>query len=170
LEGYELQALEAAYRNKFVLLFLRFSMSLWLQSLDSCLYDYGKDSKERARCILAHLSMTVPRSWWEDALDTGDIPAAYINILQGLRKELIETLELPERMELGLLIALAFADVRGENRKPKYGTFNSRCSIEEYLDRAKKVLTERTDLVELVEKINEKAKLPASSGSRGRLP
>jgi hypothetical protein len=145
-------------------------MSLWLQSLDSCLYDCGKDSKERARCILAHLSMTVPRSWWEGALETGDIPDAYINILQGIRNELIETHELPKWKGFGLLIALAFADVRGEDRKPKYGTVNSQCSTEEYLTKAKKVLTERKDLVELVEKINEKAKLLASSGSRGRLP
>ena len=74
-------------------------MSLWLQSLDSCLYNYGEDLEERAKCILTHLSMEVPRSWWEHALEAGKIRGDYINLLCDLRNELIEIFKLKIKME-----------------------------------------------------------------------
>ena len=139
-------------------------MSLWLQSLDSCLYNCGEDLEERAKCILTHLSMEVPRSWWEHALEAGKIRGDYINLLCDLRNELIEIFKLHERVEFGLLVALAFADEHIENQEAKYGTFDSQYSVEEYLTKAKEILTKRKDLIKLAEKINEKAKLLASCG------
>lgn len=136
-------------------------MSLWLQSLDSCFYDNGGDLRERARCILAHLSMTVPRSWWEHALNTGSVPDSYIGILKGLRNELLEILDVPEQLEFGLLVALAFADEQREKRELKYGTVDSQCSIEEYLYKAKEILIKRKEVRDLGDKISEKAKLLA---------
>jgi hypothetical protein len=134
-------------------------MSLWLQSLDSCFYDNRGDLGDKARCILAHLSMTVPRSWWEHALDTGSLPDSYVSILKGLRNELLEILEFPNQLEFGLLVALAFADEHGEDRELKYGTVDSHCSIEEYLSKANEILKRHIELRELGEKISEKAKL-----------
>lgn len=43
-------------------------MSLWHESLGLCLYDCEEDAEQRAKCILEHLSMDVPRFWWERAL------------------------------------------------------------------------------------------------------
>jgi hypothetical protein len=142
-------------------------MSLWLQSLDTCLYGCGEDLEGRAKCILAHLSMNVPRSWWEQALNTGKITGDYITLLRDLRNELLDIIKLPERTELGLLVALAFADEYVENEEAKYGTFDSQYSVEEYLTEAKKILTKRKDLQILAEKINKKAKLLISNRSAG---
>ena len=43
-------------------------MSLWYESLGLCLYDCEEDAEQRAKCILEHLSMDVPRFWRERAL------------------------------------------------------------------------------------------------------
>lgn len=140
-------------------------MSLWLQSLDTCLYSCGNDLEERAKCILAHLSMNVPRSWWEQSLNTGKIHSDYMTLLRDLRNELLRILKLPERIEFGSLVALAFADVQAEKQKAKYGTCDSQYSVEEYLTKAKEILTKREDLRIFAEKINEKEKLLAFSHS-----
>ena len=72
--------------------------------------DRGEDLDKRAKCILAYLSMPAPRSWWEGALKTGNIAESYIHILQDLRGELLAIPGLPERLDLGLLVALGFVD------------------------------------------------------------
>lgn len=140
-------------------------MSLWLQSLDTCLCNCGEDLEKRAKCILSHLSMNVPRSWWEHSLDTGEIHYDYVNILCNSQNELREIIKLPEHMGLGLLVALAFADEYLQNQEAKYGTFDSQYSIEQYLTKAKEIFVKREDLRKLAEKINEKAKLVASTPS-----
>ncbi len=47
-------------------------MSLWYESLSLDLYDCGDNLQERARCV-RHLSMPVPRDWWDRALVTGKV-------------------------------------------------------------------------------------------------
>lgn len=133
-------------------------MSLWLQSLDLCLYDSGEDSEERAKCILAHLSMKVPRSWWEHALQTGSIPDSYIHILYDLQKELMKITALPELPEFGLLVALGFIDEHIEDQELLFGTVYSQYSIEEYLSKAKGILNKRNDLCILGKMIDKNLK------------
>lgn len=133
-------------------------MSLWLQSLGYDLYDCGDNLEEKAKCILAYLSMPVPRSWWEHALQIGSIPDSYILILQDLHKELIKTPELPERPELVLLVALGFVDEHIEDQEKIFGTVYSQHSIEEYLSKAKEICARRPELSKLVENVDTKAK------------
>ena len=122
-------------------------MSLWLQSLSFCLDDSEDDPKLIAKCILSHLSMDIPCSWWEGALETNNIQSSHADILQDLKKELLNIPELVGEIDSGLLVALAFADKKGTI--PTYGTVNSQYSLKEYLDKAKKILIERPELVEL---------------------
>ncbi len=126
-------------------------MSLWLESLYLCLYDYSEDLEERAKCILEHFSMNVPRSWWEKALDTGEISDAYINILINARNELFKIIKSPESINLGFLIALAFTEQPEGNRETRDK------SVEDYLASAKEILANQKGLRELAEKINKKA-------------
>ena len=89
--------------------------------------------EQRAKCILAHLSMKVPRSWWEHALQTGSISDSYIHILYDLQKELMKISALSELPEFGLLVALGFIDEHIEDQELIFGTVDSQYSIEEYL-------------------------------------
>ena len=122
-------------------------MSLWLESLSLCLYDYENDLESKAKCILSHLSMDIPRSWWEKALETNNIQDSHASILQDLLKDLLRIPRLAGKINSGLLIALAFADKR--KMKPKYGSDDSPYSIEEYLVKAKEILIDRPELGEL---------------------
>jgi len=133
-------------------------MSLWSESLYLHLNNCGDDPEKTTKCILAHLSMTVPRSWWEHALQTRSVPESYVRILQELREELLEVPAFAERVGFALLVALAFADDNIKKREPKFGAVHSQSSIEEYLSRAKKILTKRQDLSELGKMIEKKAK------------
>ena len=131
-------------------------MSLWLQSLEWCLYDCEDNPGEKAKCILSHLSMGVPRSWWESALQTGSVSESYIHILHDLRGELMETSALSELPEFGLLVALGFID---EDIKDKrFGSVDSQYSIEQYIFRAKIILNKNNKLRILGKMIEEKAK------------
>jgi hypothetical protein len=132
-------------------------MSLWYESLSLCLYDCGEDLEEKAKCILAHLSMATPRSWWEHALQTGNIPDTYINILQELYKELLRIPGLSEQVEIPLLVALAFIDDYPGEQETKFGTAHWTCSVEEYLANAALILRERPELGKLGETIDRKA-------------
>ena len=118
-------------------------MSLWLQSLSFCLYDSGDDLELRAKCIFSHLSMDVPRSWWEQALETNSIQNTHANILHDLQKELLNIPALVGKIDSGLLAALAFADKKG--MKPTYGSADSLYSMEEYLDKAKEIFISRPE-------------------------
>ena len=122
-------------------------MSLWLQSLSFCLDDSEDDPKLIAKCILSHLSMDIPRLWWERALETNNIQSSHADILYDLKKELLNIPELVGEIDSGLLVALAFADKKGT--RPTYGSVDSPYSIEEYLDKAKRILIERPELGEL---------------------
>jgi hypothetical protein len=130
-------------------------MSLWLESLSLCLYDYEDETESRAKCILSHLSMDIPRSWWEKALETNIIRDSHAIILNDLQKELLNIPSLDEKINSGILVALAFADKK--RMEPQYGSDDSLYSIEEYLDKAKEILIERPELGELgrlIDKIN----------------
>ena len=121
-------------------------MSLWYESLSLELYDCSDNPIEKARCILAYLSMPVPRSWWEQALKTGDV-RNWAAILCDLQIELSESLELHEQLSPGLLVALAFID-DDEARDPSghFDDIASKHTPDEYFTRAKKVLAKRPDL------------------------
>jgi hypothetical protein len=79
-------------------------MSLWFESLSYCLYDSGDDHESRAKCILSHLSMDVPRSWWERALKTSNVSSSYASILHDMRKELLKIRVSQKRLSLAYLL------------------------------------------------------------------
>jgi len=122
-------------------------MSLWLQSLSYCLDDSGNNLESRAKCILSYLSMDIPRLWWEQALKTNSVDSSYADILHDLKKELMNIPKLAGKIDSGLLVALAFADKK--EMKPEYSSVDSPYSMEEYLDKAKEILVERPELIEL---------------------
>ena len=122
-------------------------MSLWLESLSLCLYDSENETELKAKCILSHLSMDIPRSWWEKALETNNIQDSHASIIHDLLKNLLKIPRLDEKINSGILVALAFADKKGT--EPKYGSDDSPYSIEEYLDKAKEILIDRPELGEL---------------------
>ena len=124
-------------------------MSLWLQSLSNCLYDFGDNLESMAKCIFSHLSMTVPRSWWEQALETNSMPSSYAHILHDLRKDLLNVPELGGKIQFGLLVALAFADDDAGKKEPRFGTIDSQYSINEYLDKTREILIARPELGKL---------------------
>ncbi len=128
-------------------------MSLWLQSLSYCLDNSGNDLESRAKCILSYLSMDTPRLWWEQALETNSVDSSYANILHDLHKELLTIAELTGKIDTVLLIALAFTDKEGI--EPKFGVTDSSFSVEEYLDEAKMVLTEKPELKMLARMIDK---------------
>ena len=127
-------------------------MSLWLQSLSWCLEE-AKSPEEKARRIFEHLSMTVPRHWWDSSLKTGKIPDTQRSLISGLLKELLKIPCLHGRVDLGLLIALAFADGYEQDNSPRFGSIERDYSIEQYLARANLVLSERPELKKLGESI-----------------
>ncbi len=128
-------------------------MSLWYESLGQHL---GNNLEENAKIILAFLSMRVPRSWWEHALQTGSLGSSYIGVLKDLQKNLVKLPELSARVDYKVLVALAFID-DGDNTKDEFGDPNSRHSIEDYIDRANKVLIERPEVNKLGEVVAKRA-------------
>ena len=131
-------------------------MSLWYESLGLCLYDGAEDMDQRVKCILAHLSMDIPRSWWKNALQTGTISESYVNILHDLYEELKKVPELSERLEFSLLVALAFVDNPGES-VPKFGSVCSQKSIGEYLSNASNILIDHPELDQLGDAIKNRS-------------
>jgi hypothetical protein len=140
---------------------------MWSQSLSLCSYDWGDNAAKRAKCILAHLAMPVPRSWWEHALEAGSVGSTYATILCDLQMELSNALNPDEPINLGLLVALAFIDdEKAERSLDRFGYMDSRHTPDEYLARAKEILAERPDLVRLgtlIEKTAEQAAQEAGS-------
>jgi len=127
-------------------------MSLWYESL-SCALSDGIPPKQKARTILEYLSMPVPRSWWENALNAGNVDSSHASIIHDSRMELSKILEPGEIISSGLLVALAFTDmddVKYGGKRNKGGT-----EIVDYLCKAKMVLAERPDLAELGRQIDE---------------
>jgi hypothetical protein len=129
-------------------------LSLWYESLSQCLLNCGQYygvnknasrliQEKQAKCILAHLSMEVPRSWWESALQDGNVPEN-VDLLRDLLTELKKIPDIAPRVDYSLLIALAFYDKK-ENTQPIFDN-DIQYSIEEYLTLAKQTLTKRNDL------------------------
>jgi len=133
-------------------------MSLWYESLSLDLYDCGDNPVKKARCILAYLSMPVPRSWWEQALQTGDV-RNWATLLCELQMELSKSLDIHEQLTPALLVALAFID-DDEQGKPseRFDNISSKHTPEEYMAKAKRVLAKRPELVQvgsLIEKASD---------------
>ena len=133
-------------------------MSLWYESLSFELYDCGDNPVKRARCILAYLSMPVPRSWWEQALQTGDV-ANWVQILRELQIELANSLDLQEQISPDLLVAPAFIDDdESGDQLCRFDNIASKHTPEEYFAKAKTVLAKRPELARvgnLIEKVEE---------------
>ena len=89
-------------------------MSLWYESLALCLNDCDENLPEKAKCIIAYLSMPVPRSWWEEAMKTGRVQSTHAQVLHNLRMELSKVANLRDRLSSGVMVALAFMDVDTE--------------------------------------------------------
>jgi hypothetical protein len=140
-------------------------MSLWYESLGMALYDCGDNAAEKAKYILAYLSMPVPRSWWEKALQTGDV-RNWAPILSDLQLELSKSIDFPEQLNASLLVALAFIDDEPQNSSRRFENTASNYTPDEYLDKAKRVLAKRPELArvgDLIEKAIEQE--DQSSGS-----
>jgi len=133
-------------------------MSLWYDSLGMDLYDCGDSAAEKAKCILAYLSMPVPRSWWEQALQTGDV-SNWAPILGDLQRELSKSIDFPEQLSASLLVALAFIDDdEPQNSTGRFDDPTSNHTPTEYFARAKEVLAKRPELArlgDLIEKATE---------------
>ena len=124
-------------------------MSLWYESLSLALYDCGDNPVEKARCILAYLSMPVPRSWWEQALQTGNVHN-WTNLLCELQMELSKSLDLHEDLSPELLVALAFIDDdEPQNPSCRFDDISSKYKPDEYFARAKKVLRKHPELAQV---------------------
>jgi hypothetical protein len=129
-------------------------MSLWYDSLGMELYDCGDDAAEKVKCILAYLSMPVPRSWWEQALQTGDV-SNWAPILGDLQLELSKSIDFPEQLSASLLVALAFIDDDPQKSHGRFDSMTSNYPPDEYFARAKMVLAKRPELArvgDLIEK------------------
>jgi hypothetical protein len=122
-------------------------MSLWYESLAMGIYDCGGNKQERARCILSHLSMPVPRSWWERALKTGQVDETHASVLRECLAALSSAVGPGEDLNYGLLVALAF--VEEPLNESGSNTPNSKITIEGYLIKARKLLADRPDLARL---------------------
>ena len=124
-------------------------MSMWYESLGLCLYDCEEDAEQQAKCILEHLSMGVPRSWWERALEEETVPESCFDLLHDLYKELRKAPGMAD-WNFGLLVALAFVD-------PQSGRPNPQRTIEEYLNKAKETLTDHPELERLGDAIQNRS-------------
>ena len=132
-------------------------MSLWYDSLGMALYDCGDNAAEKANCILAYLSMPVPRSWWEQALQTGDV-YNWVPVVMDLQLELSKSIDSHEQISASLLVALAFIDDEPQKSTGRFDKIASNYTPDEYFTRAKKVLAKRPELVrvgDLIEKAIE---------------
>ena len=141
-------------------------LSLWYESLSLELYDCGDNPLEKARCILAYLSMPVPRSWWEQALKTGDI-RNWATLLFELQMELSKSLGLHEKLNPDLLVALAFIDDdEPQNPSGRFEDTASKYTPEEYIAKAKQVLAMRPELAQ-VGRLIKKAMRQMDSRTKG---
>lgn len=129
-------------------------MSLWYESLGHCIYDSGADREARAECILSHLSMPVPRLWWERSLQEGVVSESYIDILHNLFNELQAVPALAGRIEFSLLVALSFVDEPG-NLSSEPAPFSR--SIEGYLSRALVALSKHPEINRLSNAIKKRS-------------
>ena len=118
-------------------------MSLWYESLGTCYYD-ANDETEKIQEILRHLSMPVPKAWWQACLENSKKISDFSNILLDICGDIIS---LPNWNNYGLFVALAFSEL--ETITPfKY-------SIEQYLHCAETVLKNQPEIKKLGRKVDE---------------
>jgi hypothetical protein len=117
----------------------------------------AKNKQARAECILSHLSMPVPRSWWEDALKTGRVDETHASVLRESLAALSSAVGPEEDLNCGLLVALAFVEDPFDDLGSS--AMNRPSMVEDYLIEARKVLAERPDLARLGRLIDGKARL-----------
>jgi len=131
-------------------------MSLWYESLALCLNDCDENLPEKAKCIIAFLSMPVPRSWWEEAMKTGRVHSNHAQVLHNLRIELSKVANLRDKLSSAVLVALAFMDGDTEGViGGRFGQVDSQYSLDDYLAKAEKVLAERPELAMLGRVLDE---------------
>lgn len=132
-------------------------MSLWYESLLNSLRECGSDVEKRAMCVIDYLSMPVPRSWWERAIESGTLSDSYIGILNDSLKELSCVGRLKDQLSYGQLIALAFRneDVQGEIIHEKT---DNRASLDRALEDARQVFLGNPELIRLSNLIRDKSK------------
>ena len=134
-------------------------MSLWSQSLSFCLCDC-ENQEERIQCVLSHLAMPVPRSWWEKCLHNKKAINSYAEVLKEICQEL-HNIPVLKRIDYSLLVALAFIDDELTDNQPKFGTIESQYSLDEYFKMAKKILAKKPELKNLGKMIAELNKVNA---------
>jgi len=118
-------------------------MSLWYESLGTCCHS-AKNKTEQIQETLRHLSMPVPKGWWQACLEDSNEIKNYSKILLEICGNITS---LPNWNNFGLFVALAFSEL--EDITPlKY-------SIEQYLHSAEEVLKNRPEVQNLGGKINE---------------
>ena len=128
-------------------------MSLWLESLFNALYDCGDNPLGKSKRILAYLSMPVPRTWWEHALESGRVEDAHVSILNDLRAELLKVRKLRNQISSSILVALAFIEDNESNNGKNY---SNDIKIDDYISKAKEVLVKQPELNRLGGLIDEK--------------
>ena len=133
-------------------------MSLWYESLANDLYDCGENTADRVTYILAYLCMPTPRSWWQQAMQTGDV-CNWAPVIRDLQVELSKSMDSPEQLNASLLVALAFIDDdEPQDSKDRFDNPFSHHTSTEYFARAKEALAKRPELARvglLIEKAIE---------------
>jgi hypothetical protein len=135
-------------------------MNLWYENLSLCLSACGGNVEQKAQCVFAYLSMPAPRSWWEDALNTGTIDHDLALVLHDLKIELSKVFHLRKQLDTSLLIAVAF--IEGNMPKDSNDCFDkiyNLYSLDDYVNKAKKILAERPELVQLGKLIDDERRL-----------
>jgi len=133
-------------------------MSLWSQGLSWSLYGSEGKPERMIRCILAYMSMDVPRAWWTHVLQTGEANDSYVQVLKWAKNELQKAPSIKKRITYSLLVALPFIDTTLGNVEPTHGRDPGEHAPEDYLDQAESVLAERPDLLELGKMLGRRAR------------
>ena len=131
-------------------------MSLWYESLSLCLYDC-KNIEDEILCILSHLSMSTPRNWWKECLQSSKVRKDHAQLLKELCQDLQKMTNL-KWIDYSLLVALAFINDEAADNQPKFDVFDSQYSTDEYFEMAKKVLVKKPELRKLGKMIAEHLK------------
>ena len=134
-------------------------MSLWYESLGSSCQSTKNDT-EQIQELLRHLSMPVPKEWWQSCLDDKSQIENYSEYLLEFCDKITE---LQTWNHYGLFVALAFTGL-------DYIT-PFQYSIDHYLNSAKDVLKNQPKIKGLGDRVNqilqERKKVPTTLNSLG---